>query len=176
MAALAFEVYSPAFLFLALTASCAVLLCCVVLYCVAVHLCCLQHCKISDELYARHDGTRTYFFSLQTLSALLQSVGFEIEQNVYHYRVVRNVKEQKSMKRNWIQCKARRPLANSASAAATAASDSKSSAVPPAAASAPNQAPAAAASANSAAASDSSNSSPKPAPPAAAAPASSLQE
>jgi len=62
--------------------------------------------KLGENLYVRHDGTRTYFFSKQALKGMLEDAGFKVDEIVYHRKTVVNSKKDLEMKRTWIQAKA----------------------------------------------------------------------
>lgn len=64
---------------------------------------------IDEFEYARHNGTLTYFFTLDKMRALMEEAGFEVLECVYHRKIIRNVKRDLTMKRVWIHVKARRP-------------------------------------------------------------------
>ena len=64
--------------------------------------------KIGEHFYVRGDGTRTYYFSIDSMRTVLRLAGFRVETIKYHRKTVQNVKRQLSMKRRWIQALARR--------------------------------------------------------------------
>lgn len=59
--------------------------------------------KLGENFYLRHDKTRAYYFTLEEVQELFESVGFTMLENRYCYRVIENRKEQKRMYRVWIQ-------------------------------------------------------------------------
>lgn len=65
--------------------------------------------KIADNFYMRHDGTRSYFFSLEQTKNLFESSGYRIEQNVFIERRTCNIKEDINVKRFFVQGKYRKP-------------------------------------------------------------------
>ncbi|XP_059609025.1 tRNA N(3)-methylcytidine methyltransferase METTL6 [Phlebotomus argentipes] len=60
-------------------------------------------CKLSDNFYARQDGTRSYFFSDSETHDLFQAAGFTTQQNAYVHRQTVNVKESVDVKRTFVQ-------------------------------------------------------------------------
>eukprot|EP00466_Bigelowiella_natans_P010299 jgi/Bigna1/70490/fgenesh1_pg.12_\ len=64
--------------------------------------------KLGENLYVRQDGTRTFFFSKDTLSKMLREAGFEVVEIKYHRKVIRNIKKGIAMKRTWIQARVTR--------------------------------------------------------------------
>jgi len=64
--------------------------------------------KLGDNFYLRHDKTRAYYFTLEEVAELFESVGFEVIENRYCHRVIENRKEQKRMYRVWIQSRLRK--------------------------------------------------------------------
>jgi len=64
--------------------------------------------RLSEKAYVRGDGTRTYFFSLQEVKSLLAQAGLCVDTASYHCRTVKNRKRHLSMKRIWVQAKARK--------------------------------------------------------------------
>jgi len=61
--------------------------------------------KIGPNFYVRQDGTTSYFFSREEVSALFESVGFVVKSAVYHRKEVVNRKTKRTMKRTWLQVK-----------------------------------------------------------------------
>ncbi|XP_055692221.1 tRNA N(3)-methylcytidine methyltransferase METTL6 isoform X2 [Lutzomyia longipalpis] len=59
--------------------------------------------KISDNFYARQDGTRSYFFSDKQVQEICEGAGFRMEQNTYVHRQTINVKENVDVKRTFVQ-------------------------------------------------------------------------
>jgi methyltransferase-like protein 6 len=59
--------------------------------------------KLKDNFYLKQDGTRVYYFTLEDIENIFS--GFRIAQNEYHYRLIKNRKDQKDMHRVWIQAK-----------------------------------------------------------------------
>ncbi|CAH1179790.1 unnamed protein product [Phaedon cochleariae] len=66
--------------------------------------------KIAENFYMRQDGTRSYYFSIDEFSNLLEEAGFEIIVNTYVHRRTINIKENIDVPRIFIQSKARKPL------------------------------------------------------------------
>ncbi|GAB5373435.1 hypothetical protein AAMO2058_001751500 [Amorphochlora amoebiformis] len=66
--------------------------------------------KLEENLYVRQDGTRTYFFSTETLGDMLKEAGFDIISIEYHRKNIKNAKKGIEMKRTWIQSSSRKPL------------------------------------------------------------------
>ena len=71
--------------------------------------------KLKDNFYVRADKTRAYYFTLEEVETLFCGGGekgadFECVQNMNHYRVVENRKDQKTMHRVWVQAKFRKPV------------------------------------------------------------------
>lgn len=50
--------------------------------------------KLAENYYARADGTRTFFFSMERVAELALGAGFEIAVNKYDTRELRNRKRQ----------------------------------------------------------------------------------
>ncbi|XP_013166881.1 PREDICTED: methyltransferase-like protein 6 isoform X1 [Papilio xuthus] len=65
--------------------------------------------KISDNFYMRQDGTRSYYFTEEELSALFTEAGFEIVMNTYIQRRTVNFKEGIDVPRIFVQGKYRKP-------------------------------------------------------------------
>jgi hypothetical protein len=66
--------------------------------------------KIEDNFYVRSDKTRAYYFSVEQVKGLFESVGFETVECKYFHRVVENRKDEKVMYRVWIQAKFRKSI------------------------------------------------------------------
>jgi methyltransferase-like protein 6 len=62
-----------------------------------------------EPWYLRNNGTRTYFFTLDKLGALVREAGFEVIKLDYVTREVVNVRRNLHMHRTWIQAIVRRP-------------------------------------------------------------------
>ena len=71
--------------------------------------------KLGKNFYVRQDGTQSYFFSKTELTDLVQKAGYEVLQCVYLKKDVQNRKENKTMKRTFIQLKARATTSNTTS-------------------------------------------------------------
>nr|XP_023022140.1 methyltransferase-like protein 6 [Leptinotarsa decemlineata] len=65
--------------------------------------------KIAENFYMRQDGTRSYYFSLDHISKLLEETGFHISRNTYVHRRTVNKKENIDVPRIFVQCKATKP-------------------------------------------------------------------
>lgn len=59
--------------------------------------------KLKENFYLKQDGTRVYYFSTQDIENLF--CGFSVVQNEYHYRLIKNRKDEKVMHRVWLQAK-----------------------------------------------------------------------
>ena len=59
--------------------------------------------KLKDNFYRKHDGTRCFYFDIEELKLLGEKVGFECVDKEIKYRVVENRKENKVMRRVWVQ-------------------------------------------------------------------------
>lgn len=59
--------------------------------------------KIQERMYVRQDGTRTYFFTIEELTALANDAGLEIEKIEYCQRKTVNKKEDVDVKRLFLQ-------------------------------------------------------------------------
>ena len=56
-------------------------------------------------MYARHDGTRSYFFNIEEMKALAAEAGLEIENISYCERMTVNKKENVEAKRLFLQAR-----------------------------------------------------------------------
>jgi len=63
--------------------------------------------KLGPNWYVRQDGTRSYFFSLDSLTSLLQSCGFAIVDAAVVCKLVVNRKTNEEMSRRFVQITAR---------------------------------------------------------------------
>lgn len=61
--------------------------------------------KISENLYMRQDGTRSYYFSTEKVADLFVSVGFQILSCDYVQRRTVNLKENIDVPRIFVQAK-----------------------------------------------------------------------
>ncbi|XP_017881272.1 methyltransferase-like protein 6 isoform X1 [Ceratina calcarata] len=61
--------------------------------------------KISENFYARQDGTRSYYFSVEEVSSLFESVGFKTMACDYVHRRTINLKEKIDVPRIFVQGK-----------------------------------------------------------------------
>ncbi|MES1912731.1 MAG: hypothetical protein MHM6MM_004957 [Cercozoa sp. M6MM] len=59
--------------------------------------------RLAENYYVRNDDTRSYFFQADELRSLFERAGFECEQCVYYRKEIRNRREQKTMRRVWLQ-------------------------------------------------------------------------
>ncbi|GAB0098775.1 Methyltransferase-like protein [Sergentomyia squamirostris] len=59
--------------------------------------------RISENFYARQDGTRTYFFSDDETKRMFEEVGFRTRENGYVHRQTVNFKENVDVKRTFVQ-------------------------------------------------------------------------
>jgi methyltransferase-like protein 6 len=66
--------------------------------------------KISENLYMRQDGTRSYYFSVEFLTNVFNEVGFEVISNTYVHRRTVNKKENIDVPRVFIQAKVKKPI------------------------------------------------------------------
>lgn len=65
--------------------------------------------KISENLYMRQDGTRSYYFSLKDLAEIFEHCGFVTISNEYVHRRTVNKKEDIDVPRIFIQAKFEKP-------------------------------------------------------------------
>jgi len=66
--------------------------------------------KISENLYKRQDGTRTYFFSKNYLADLAEKSNFEMRENTVIHRRTVNKKEGVDAARRFVQAKLVKPV------------------------------------------------------------------
>ena len=66
--------------------------------------------KIGENFYMRHDGTRSYFFSLEETQKFFGSAGFDIVQNNFIERRTINKKENLNVQRWFLQGKYQKPM------------------------------------------------------------------
>lgn len=59
--------------------------------------------KLKDNFYLKQDGTRVFYFTTEYVEEIFE--GFQIIENQYHYRLIKNRKDSKDMHRVWIQAK-----------------------------------------------------------------------
>ena len=64
-----------------------------------------QHFQIADRMYARHDGTRSYFFNIEEMKKLASESGLEVENISYCERMTVNKKENVEAKRLFLQAR-----------------------------------------------------------------------
>lgn len=67
--------------------------------------------KLAENFYLRSDGTRAYFFSLDSCRELFISAGFEIDSLSYQVRQLKNRKRKILFHRVWVTAVLRRPAA-----------------------------------------------------------------
>ncbi|XP_043251441.1 tRNA N(3)-methylcytidine methyltransferase METTL6 [Colletes gigas] len=65
--------------------------------------------KISENFYMRQDGTRTYYFTVEEISTLFESVGFKTLTCTYIQRRTVNLKEHIDVPRIFVQGKFEKP-------------------------------------------------------------------
>lgn len=65
--------------------------------------------KISENLYMRQDGTRSYYFSIEQVACLFESVGFQTLDCSYVQRRTINSKENIDVPRIFVQAKFKKP-------------------------------------------------------------------
>lgn len=64
--------------------------------------------KVKERHYVRHDGTMTYFFTLDEMAEMAAKAGFKVEVNDYVTRRTINVKENIDVQRIFVQGKYKR--------------------------------------------------------------------
>ena len=60
---------------------------------------------LADNLYVRQDGTLSYFFNLDYIETLFESVGFEIVSKEYVMRKTINLKKSLNVTRVFVQAR-----------------------------------------------------------------------
>lgn len=73
--------------------------------------------KLGPQWYVRQDGTRSYFFHLAEIVAMLERAGFEVMEAKVVCKLVRNRKERSEMHRRFVQVRARAKAQDAAAAA-----------------------------------------------------------
>ena len=58
---------------------------------------------LKENFYVKSDGTRCFYFDKDELSEMMEKCGFRVMNVEMKYRVIENRKEEKVMKRVWIQ-------------------------------------------------------------------------
>ena len=66
-------------------------------------------CKLDDHFYVRQDGTCSYFFTIEELTEIVTTIGFQIEELYYIYRQYANRQQRKARYRVWVHCKLIKP-------------------------------------------------------------------
>ncbi|CAG9766494.1 unnamed protein product [Ceutorhynchus assimilis] len=66
--------------------------------------------KIADNFYMRQDGTRSYFFSTESIKEIFERVGLKVVVNDYMHRRTVNKKENVDVPRIFVQVKAEKPV------------------------------------------------------------------
>jgi len=61
--------------------------------------------KLGENFFVRHDGTRSYFFSIEFIAELMTNAGLVAESNNYMNKEVTNAKMNIVMQRRFIQGK-----------------------------------------------------------------------
>lgn len=64
---------------------------------------------IAENFYVRQDGTQVYYFSLDDVRTLVESVGFEVSELEYTFRIIRNRKTGMEMRRIFVVGRFRKP-------------------------------------------------------------------
>jgi SAM-dependent methyltransferase len=68
-----------------------------------------QPFKLGDSMYARYDGTTSYFFSLEEITELFEKAGFVKDEVKYDVRELKNRKRKLVMFRVWISARFKKP-------------------------------------------------------------------
>lgn len=79
--------------------------------------------KLGSNWYVRSDGTRSYFFTVDEMCAMVAQAGFEVIEATCVRKVVVNRKEKSEMSRRFVQVRARAVASKGVDANSPAAAD-----------------------------------------------------